>query len=150
MQEGPDHRKKVPVRRAIIWKNYFTWAIIGRKCRSEERSSPRQTVSDDWSSGWRVRLSKNNHCHELWTILSLCRQLHITAGVSCWVHRQLEALYCQGQGKGMSQHHLQAITIVFEFGISFWVFDIIFIMFDIFDKKYLLKYSICLIKFLSY
>ena len=94
-----DHRKKVPVRRAIIWKNYFTWAIIGRKCRSEERSSPHQTVSDDWSSGGRVRLSKNNHCHELWTILSLCRQLHITAGVSCWVHRQLEALYCQGQGK---------------------------------------------------
>ena len=69
-----------------------------------------------------------------------------------------------GTRKGMSQHHLQAITIVFEFGISFWVFDIIFIMFDIisimfdiifimfdiFDKKYLLKYSLCLIKFLSY
>ena len=69
-----------------------------------------------------------------------------------------------GTREGMSQHHLQAISIVFEFGISFWVFDIIFIMFDIifimfdiifimfdiFDKKYLLKYSLCLIKFLSY
>ena len=44
-----------------------------------------------------------------------------------------------GTRKGMSQHHLQAITIVFEFGISFWVFDIIFIMFDIFDKKKFVK-----------
>ena len=48
-----------------------------------------------------------------------------------------------GTREGMSQHHLQAISIVFEFGISFWVFDIIFIMldiifimFDIFNKKY--------------
>ena len=29
---------------------FFRWSINGKKCRSEERSSPRQTVSDDRSS----------------------------------------------------------------------------------------------------
>ena len=46
-----DQRKKVPVIRAIISPpNCFRWSINGKKCRSEERSSPRQTVSDDRST----------------------------------------------------------------------------------------------------
>ena len=46
-----DQRKKVPVIRAIISPpNCFRWSIKGNKCRSEERSSPRLTVSDDRSS----------------------------------------------------------------------------------------------------
>ena len=46
-----DQRNKVPVRRAIISPpNCFRWSINGKKCRSEERSSDCQTVSDDWST----------------------------------------------------------------------------------------------------
>ena len=54
------HRKKVPVIRAIIWKKYFRWSLIGRKCRSWERSSPHQTVSDDRSSEQSAG-QKSNH-----------------------------------------------------------------------------------------
>ena len=65
-----DHRKKVPVRRAIIWKNYFTWAIIWKKLfhMSDHRKkvpviraiiSP-PTISDDISSD-RKKIQLSDH-----------------------------------------------------------------------------------------